>query len=159
MHDSWVNHSFKSDLFNQWFLQFWTNCSKEPKTAGLALTKCARACQTYVQFVAVNCGIEIHRHGVSRACILCSLRSSRPCKVKSWQRAHQIRLRAPRLNAATALRPVMQSADVVDSTSAGELSAEGDVCLCGLLVLDYSVTYLCLSDKSIRAWQLGALHS
>lgn len=99
----------------------------------------------------MNCGVEIHRHGVPRACIQCALRRSSRCKVKSWQRAHQIRLRASRLKAATAVCPVMQPADVVDSTSAGELSAEGDVCLCGLLVLDYSVTYLCLSDKSIRA--------
>ncbi|KTF80378.1 hypothetical protein cypCar_00033882, partial [Cyprinus carpio] len=82
------------------------------------LAKCARACQTYVQFVAVNCGIEIHRHGVSCACMLCALRRSRPCKVKSWQRALQIRVRAPRPKAATALCPVLQPAPEVDSTSA-----------------------------------------
>lgn len=82
--------------------------------------------------------------------MLCALRRSRPCKVKSWQRALQIRVRAPRPKAATALCPVLQPAPEVDSTSAGELPAVGDVCLCGLLVLDYSVTYLCLTDKSIR---------
>lgn len=135
------------------------------KTAGLARTRCARACQTYVQFVAVNCGIDIHRHGVPRACILCALRRSRLCKVKSRQRAHQIHLRALFLRAATALCPVMQPADVVDSTSAGELSAEGDVCLCGLLVLDllgdlpvsFRQIYSCMTAGSPTKLKLDSL--
>jgi len=107
--------------------------------------------------VAVNCGIEIHRHGVPCASSLYALRRSRLCKVKSWQHVSTIRLRAPHHKPASSLCRFTRPADEVDWLIAGESSA-GWGCLC--------VAYWCWIIQwptcvllNIHAWQRVAIVS